>query len=82
MGEFDQEAKKRIRSMLAKFESDFDEIYRAYDKKEDGNGGVILMHKTSKLIIHVKSPWPGLFYYNGGTAIENQRTRMLRDMRP
>jgi len=77
------EGGQRVRHLLAQFEGDCHDIYQAYEDKEDGKGGRILTHKQTGEKFHIKSPSRGLFYFNGGNALDEKQMAkvMLQEMK-
>src|SRR5215471_8932944 len=59
------EGLQRVGSLLGEFDSDCPAVYRAYEQKEDGKGGVILTHKTTGRRVHIQSPSRGVYSING-----------------
>src|SRR5262249_29525640 len=59
------EGLQRVGSLLGEFDSDCPAVYRAYEQKEDGKGGVILSDKTTGQRVHIQSPSRGVHSVNG-----------------
>jgi hypothetical protein len=59
------EGLQRVGSLLGEFDSDCPAVYRAYEQKEDGKGGVILTNKTTGQKVHIQSPSRGVYSVNG-----------------
>jgi len=55
------EGLQRVGSLLGEFDSDCPAVYRAYEQKEDGKGGVILTNKTTGQKVHIQSPSRGVY---------------------